>query len=319
MKYLITAAALALALVATASAAYPTKPNRIRGPICANRHTGVMRWVMAHQACKKHEVRLMVPKRLRGLQGKPGIAGPQGATGAKGDTGAQGPRGAAGATGLGLSGIVSAKAQECANGGWILRALVFGNFAVCNGKAGADGAQGPAGADGAPGETGATGSAGPAGLTGPAGQDGAPGANGATGAAGTAGQDGALGATGPDGPQGPAGPKGDTGPQGPEGPKGDTGATGPPGLAGIDGSSLVEVSGSSSTIDANETVTATADCGPGKTAISGGFAETGATSPSVIESRRLSDGSGWVSKAKTQGGSQQGLTLTTYAYCVASV
>jgi hypothetical protein len=65
-------------------------------------------------------------------------------------------------------------------------------------------------------------------------------------------------------------------------------------------------------------VTATATCPTGKSAISGGFTENGATSPSVIESRRLVDGSGWRAMAKTQGGSQQGLTLTAYAYCVAS-
>jgi hypothetical protein len=80
----------------------------------------------------------------------------------------------------------------------------------------------------------------------------------------------------------------------------------------------VEVNGSSSTVDANQVVTATANCPAGKTAISGGFDESGATSPSVIESRRVADGSGWLAKAKTQGGSQQGLTLTAYAYCVAS-
>jgi hypothetical protein len=69
---------------------------------------------------------------------------------------------------------------------------------------------------------------------------------------------------------------------------------------------------------ANETMTATAHCAKGQTAIFGVFTEDGGTSPSVIESRRLADGSGWVSKTKTQGGSQQGLSLTAYAYFVAS-
>ena len=78
------------------------------------------------------------------------------------------------------------------------------------------------------------------------------------------------------------------------------------------------MNGSSSTIDANQVVTATAHCAAGQLAISGGFSENGATSPSVIESRRLADGSGWVAQAKTQGGSQQGLALTAFAYCTAS-
>src|SRR5215468_5923922 len=111
MKYVVTAAVLALAIAATASAAYPTQPNRLRGPICANRHTGVMRWVKAVQPCKKHEVRLMMPKSSRtpagiqgiagpqGAQGPQGIAGSQGAAGAKGDTGAQGQQGEQGAAG----------------------------------------------------------------------------------------------------------------------------------------------------------------------------------------------------------------------------
>src|SRR5205085_3174246 len=82
MKYLITAAVLALALVGTASAAYPTKANNIRGPICANRQTGVMRWVMGHQKCGKHEVRLMVPKLKRIAHGsRLGPQGPQGPQG----------------------------------------------------------------------------------------------------------------------------------------------------------------------------------------------------------------------------------------------
>ena|SRR5689334_8990892 len=96
MKYVITAAVMALAIAATASAAYPTKPNYLRGPICANHHTGVMRWVKASQACKQHEVRLMVPKSDRAAAGLPGAAGPQGVAGAKGRHRGQARRGCPG-------------------------------------------------------------------------------------------------------------------------------------------------------------------------------------------------------------------------------
>jgi hypothetical protein len=168
MKYVVTAAVMALAIAATASAAYPTKPNHLRGPICANRHTGVMRWVKAVQACKKHEVRLMVPKSDRvpaGIQGVPGpqgAQGPQGAAGAKGDSGAQGSQGEQGASG-----------QTGATG-----------------PAGRDGAPGAAGQDGAPGAKGDTGAQGPAGATGQQGRQGDPGPQGPTGPKGPAGKDG---------------------------------------------------------------------------------------------------------------------------------
>jgi hypothetical protein len=165
MKYVVTAAVLALAIAATASAAYPTQPNHLRGPICANRHTGVMRWVKAAQACKQHEVRLMVPRSNRapaGIQGIPGpqgAQGPQGAAGAKGDTGAVGEAGPAGQTGA-------------------------------TGAAGQDGTPGVAGQDGAAGAKGDTGAQGPAGATGSQGAQGEPGAQGATGPQGPAGKDG---------------------------------------------------------------------------------------------------------------------------------
>jgi hypothetical protein len=159
MKYLVTAAVLALAIAATASAAYPTKPNRLRGPICANHHTGVMRWVKATQACKKHEVRLMVPKSDKSPAGAPGVPGPQGA---QGPQGLAGPGGAAGA----------------------------------KGDTGAQGAQGEPGTAG---QSGAIGPAGPNGLAGAAGQDGAPGAKGDTGAQGLAGATGPQGPAGKDG------------------------------------------------------------------------------------------------------------------------
>jgi hypothetical protein len=174
MKYVVTAAVMALAIAATASAAYPTKPNHLRGPICANRHTGVMRWVKAVQACKKHEVRLMVPPGDRapaGIQGAPGAQGaqgPQGAAGAKGDAGAKGETGAKGDTG--------AQGQQGETG-----------------AAGQDGAPGANGQDGAPGAKGDTGPQGPAG---------------ATGAKGEVGAQGAAGSQGPAGPQGPAGKDG---------------------------------------------------------------------------------------------------------------
>jgi hypothetical protein len=36
----------------------------------------------------------------------------------------------------------------------------------------------------------------------------------------------------------------------------------------------------------------------------------------VIESHATAGFAGWVSKAKTQGNSQQSVSLTVYAYCV---
>ena len=46
--------------------------------------------------------------------------------------------------------------------------------------------------------------------------------------------------------------------------------------------------------------------------------EAGATSPSVLESHATPAFAGWVAKAKTQGNSQQSVSLTVYAYCVPS-
>jgi hypothetical protein len=162
MKYVITAAVLALAIAATASAAYPTKPNHLRGPICANHHTGMMRWVRSTQPCKKHEVRLLVPKTARGAEGIPGAAGaqgPQGASGAKGDQGARGPQGESGPAGA-------------------------------TGAAGQDGAPGTSAQDGVPGSKGDTGPQGPAGSTGAQGPQGDSGPQGSAGPTGAAGQNG---------------------------------------------------------------------------------------------------------------------------------
>jgi hypothetical protein len=71
-------------------------------------------------------------------------------------------------------------------------------------------------------------------------------------------------------------------------------------------------------VDANAIVTATATCPANHIAVSGGFFEDGATSPSVIESRATPAFPDWVAKAKTQGNSQQTVSLTVYAYCVPS-
>jgi len=138
---------------------------------------------------------------------------------------------------------------------------------------------------------------------------GRPGANGQPGPAGAA------------GPAGPAGAAGATGPQGPAASDGLNGATGPQGPAGSDGlngGSVVTATDTSTVVDANAVVSATASCPAGHIAISGGFLETGATSPSVIESHATPDFAGWVAKAKTQGNAQQSVSLTVYAYCVLS-
>jgi hypothetical protein len=117
---------------------------------------------------------------------------------------------------------------------------------------------------------------------------------------GTNGQDGANGARGATGPAGP------------------TGAQGPAGSDGLNGSSVVTATDTSTVVDANAVVTATATCPAGHIAISGGFLEAGATSPSVVESHATPAFAGWVAKAKTQGNAQQSVSLTVYAYCVLS-
>jgi hypothetical protein len=81
---------------------------------------------------------------------------------------------------------------------------------------------------------------------------------------------------------------------------------------------VVTATDTSTVVDANAIVTATAVCPAKHIAISGGFLEAGATSPSVIESHATPGFAGWVSKAKTQGNSQQSVSLTVYAYCVPS-
>jgi hypothetical protein len=84
----------------------------------------------------------------------------------------------------------------------------------------------------------------------------------------------------------------------------------------LNGSSVVTATDTSTVVDANAVVTATATCPAGHIAISGGFLEAGATSPSVVESHATPAFAGWVAKAKTQGNAQQSVSLTVYAYCV---
>jgi hypothetical protein len=100
------------------------------------------------------------------------------------------------------------------------------------------------------------------------------------------------------------------------GPQGPQGQQGPAGADGLNGSAVVTATDTSTVVDANAIVTATATCPADHIAISGGFLEAGATSPSVIESHATSAFAGWVAKAKTQGNSQQSVSLTVYAYCV---
>ena len=94
------------------------------------------------------------------------------------------------------------------------------------------------------------------------------------------------------------------------------GPQGPAGEAGLNGQTVITATDTSTVVDANAIVTATATCPANHIAISGGFLETGATSPSVIESHATAAFAGWVAKAKTQGNSQQVVSLTVYAYCV---
>jgi hypothetical protein len=80
----------------------------------------------------------------------------------------------------------------------------------------------------------------------------------------------------------------------------------------------VTATDTSTVVDASANVTSTATCPAGHIAISGGFLESGATSPSVLESHATANFAGWVAKAKTQGNAQQSVSLTVYAYCVPS-
>lgn len=176
-KHIVSAvlAILALVLVATAAAvvrpqhggrSQTNHPNYLRGPICADKNTGLLRWILARQKCLSNETRLIIPKPAQGKRGLPG----RGKTGATGPAGAQGPVGPAGAAGA-------------------------------KGDTGATGAQGPQGlpGEGQPGAQGPTGPAGAQGATGAQGPKGDPGATGAQGATGPAGPTGPQGLPGKDG------------------------------------------------------------------------------------------------------------------------
>jgi hypothetical protein len=242
----------------------------------------------------------------------------------------------------GLIKVISRRQHNRCASGWKRYRVsdIFGKgMKGAKGAAGTPGPRGPAGPAGAAGATGATGSSGATGATGAQGEQGSAGQNGANGHDGATGQAGAQGPTGPagangqngqDGAMGPAGPKGEQGVPGPQGLKGDTGSAGPAGAPGVmgpqgpagadglNGSSVITATGTSAVVDANAIVTATATCPADHIAISGGFLEAGATSPSVIESHATPAFAGWLAKAKTQGNSQQSVSLTVYAYCVPS-
>jgi hypothetical protein len=276
--------------------------------VCVNIHNGLIKVISRrqHNRCapgwKRYRVSDIFGKGMKGAKGTPGTPGPRGPAGPSGGPGATGATGASGATGatgpqgfMGLQGLIGPTGPK-------------GDVGPM-GPLGPQGEQGPAGLDGANGLDGATGQAGGQGPMGPA------------GANGQNGQDGAMGPAGPKGEQGvpgPQGSKGDTGPAGPAGAPGPMGPQGPAGADGLNGSSVITATNTSTVVDANAIVTATANCPADHIAISGGFLEAGATSPSVIESHATPAFAGWVSKAKTQGNSQQSVSLTVYAYCVPS-
>lgn len=113
------------------------------------------------------------------------------------------------------------------------------------GDKGTTGNTGPAGPTGATGARGLTGATGPQGPVGPAGPQGPQGPVGATGAKGNTGN------TGPQGVAGPTGAQGIQGPQGLKGDKGDKGDTGSQGIAGATAIEVINVSGTSVTLDAS--------------------------------------------------------------------
>jgi len=82
-----------------------------------------------------------------GATGAAGAAGPAGPAGAKGDPGPQGAIGPAGADGVGvtLNALPGGLGQVCPAAGIEVVSPLSGTFAICNGKAGRDGAGGGSG------------------------------------------------------------------------------------------------------------------------------------------------------------------------------
>lgn len=116
---------------------------------------------------------------------------------------------------------------------------------------------------------------------------------------------------------GPAGPPGSQGGQGPQGAKGDRGEKGDAGAAGSPGVSGYQIVIASQFVQNTFLGSHTATCPAGKKAIGGGSASSTyntADGPFVLQSRPLSDGSGWhVEVGRKAAGTFQ---HNVYAVCV---
>ena len=269
--------------------------------VCVNIHNGLIKVISRrqHNRCasgwKRYRVSDIFGKGMKGAKGAalvlrvrvgrpvpPALRGATGATGSSGATGATGPQGF-----MGLQGLIGPDLGRRATWGpWVRRASR--GRPVRNGANGLDGATGQAGGLGTNG--------GPCRCR--------------------------TDRNGQDGATGPAGPnevirasldrkvRGDSGLRRSRRRPRPDGSSGSAGADGLNGSSVITATGTSTVVDANAIVTATATCPADHIAISGGFLEAGATSPSVIESHATPAFAGWVAKAKTQGNSQQSVSLT---------
>ena len=126
------------------------------------------------------------------------------------------------------------------------------------------------------------------------------------------------GATGATGATGPEGPQGEQGIQGLIGPNGTQGEIGPAGLSVINGTNIYR---NVSSVDfvAGSSISITATCDPGDTALSGGH-EAVDLNPAthnfdLIKSRLSSDGEGWTVDAEYSGPAGDAIGLIAEVNC----
>ena len=122
---------------------------------------------------------------------------------------------------------------------------------------------------------------------------------------------------GPPGPQGPAGPQG---PEGPVGPQGPAGPAGPQGPAGQDGVSGLEYPSQThtATLNTGEILSASAQCSPGKSPISGyyQFIQPGIPPGSLKIVESFPAGDQWFVSVRNNGPAPQPVNIEVGAVCV---
>jgi hypothetical protein len=113
MKKVVLALALLALILSTTALGGASRVPRIGlsgtvGPICADRHTGILLYIQVHEKCKAGSKRVYwqvrIPKAIRGPRGPRGLQGPAGAQGPAGPAGPKGATGAAGPAGVGTPG-----------------------------------------------------------------------------------------------------------------------------------------------------------------------------------------------------------------------